>query len=119
VSELFYVIPLLAQAEADGGGDAAPWANIVPLMPLLLIFVLYIFLIQRPQRREQVARQAMLKNVKKNDRVITTAGIYGVVTSVQADSDEVTIRVDEANNTKLRMSLGSVARVIGSDSSGE
>jgi preprotein translocase subunit YajC len=95
------------------------WVSIVPYLPVVLIIVLYILLIQRPQRREQMARQALLKSLKKNDRVLTSSGIYGVITSVQVDADEVTIRVDEATNTKLRMRLASIANVLGSEASAE
>ncbi|HEY5311291.1 MAG TPA: preprotein translocase subunit YajC [Pirellulales bacterium] len=98
-------------------GEQQPqgWLTIVPYLPILLIVVLYMLLIQRPQRREQAVRQALLKSLKKNDRVVTSSGIYGVVTSVQVDADEVTIRVDEATNTKLRMRLASIAHVLGTD----
>ena len=51
--------------------------------------------------------------------MLTTSGIYGVVTSVQADADEVTIRVDETNNTKLRMRLASMAHVLGDETSAD
>ena len=45
----------------------------------------------------------MLQNLKKNDRVVTIGGIYGTVVNAQKDLDEVTIKVDESTNTKLRM----------------
>jgi len=61
----------------------------------------------------------MLAAVKKNDRVVTIGGIYGVVTNVQREQDEVTIKVDEATNTKLRVTLGSIARIIGEESPSE
>jgi preprotein translocase subunit YajC len=61
----------------------------------------------------------MLAGLKKNDRVITSSGIYGVVTSVQADADEVTIRVDEASNAKLRLTLSAIARVLGDETGAE
>jgi preprotein translocase subunit YajC len=104
---------------AEQAEQPASWLNFAPIMPFLLVFILYVILIQRPQRREQAARQALLKNIKKNDRVVTTSGIYGVVTSVQADADEITIRVDETNNTKLRMRLASVAHVLGDETPAE
>ena len=59
----------------------------------------------------------MLAAVKKNDRVITAGGIYGVVTNVHREADEVTIKVDEATNTKLRLTLSSIARVLGDEPS--
>ena len=89
------------------------------LLPFVAIFVLFYFLLIRPQRREQARRQEMLSAVKKNDRVITAGGIYGVVTNVHREADEVTIKVDEATNTKLRMTLSSVARVLGDEPSDE
>lgn len=98
---------LAQQAEPTTG------LGLLPLMPLLVIFLLYIFMIQRPQRREQAKREEMLRNIKKNDHVLTTSGIYGVVTNVHGD--EVTVRVDETNNTRLRMSISAIARVLGDE----
>ena len=45
--------------------------------------------------------------------MVTIGGVYGVVTNVQRDSDEVTLKVDEATNTKLRVTFGSIARILG------
>lgn len=85
------------------------------LLPFLAIGFLFYFLLIRPQRQEQSRRKEMLSTVKKNDRVITAGGIYGVVTNVHAEADEVTIKVDESTNTKLRITLSSIARVIGDE----
>jgi preprotein translocase subunit YajC len=61
----------------------------------------------------------MLGALKKNDRVVTVGGMYGVVTNVHFEADEVTLKVDESNNTKIRVTLGSIARVLGEEKSGE
>lgn len=98
---------LLAQ---QGGGEAFSLPML--LMPLAII-AMYWLLIARPQRREMTAKAEMLKALKKNDHVITTSGIYGVVTSVRLEANEVTLRIDEASNAKLRMTLNSIGRVIG------
>jgi len=95
-----------------GGG----WQSL--LLPMLAIGFLFYFLLIRPQRQEQRRRQEMLGGVKKNDRVVTIGGIYGVVTNVHREADEVTIKVDETTNTKLRVTLGSVARIMGDEASG-
>ncbi|MHB8899816.1 MAG: preprotein translocase subunit YajC [Thermoguttaceae bacterium] len=87
------------------------------LLMLLPIFVLFYLLMIRPQRREQNERQTMLGNMKKNDRVVTVGGILGVVTNVDRDKKEVTIKVDETSGTKLRMTLNSIARVVADESS--
>jgi preprotein translocase subunit YajC len=93
-----------------GGGGQDPLTFILTLV--VPIGVLFYFFMIRPQRREQAARQSMLGAVKRNDRVVTIGGIHGVVTNIQQEVDEVTIKVDETTNTKLRMTLGSIARVI-------
>jgi preprotein translocase subunit YajC len=102
--------------------DAAPGSSYSQLMPIItisIIFFLYIFIVQRPNmRREQDARNAMRQNLKKNDRVLTAGGIYGVVTNVQLDADEVTIRVDDATGAKLRITFGSIQRVLGDAAEG-
>lgn len=108
---------LWAQAgDGGGGGGGGGLATLTFWMPFILIAVLFYFLLLRPQRQEQARRQAMLGAIKKNDRVLTIGGIYGVVTNVQRESDEVTIKVDESTNTKLRVTLSSIARVLGEQS---
>jgi preprotein translocase subunit YajC len=113
---------LFAEGAPGGGGAPAGGGEATPLfqfLPFVIIFVLFYFVLIRPQRREQARRQAMLAGVQKNDRVITAGGIYGVVTNVNRDADEVTIKVDEATNAKLRMTLSSVTRVVGDEPSDE
>ena len=101
---------LLAQEPAN-----AP-SPIFMFLPLAAILVLLYFMVLRPQRREQAERQTILASLKKNDHVLLNCGIFGVVTNVRPDSDEVTIRVDESSNTKLRITRGAIARVILDDS---
>jgi preprotein translocase subunit YajC len=89
------------------------------LPAFLLIGVVFYMLLLRPQRREQAQRKTMLENLKKNDHVVTIGGIYGVVQNVRAEADEVTLKVDEASNTRLRVTLSSIARVIGDQPAAE
>ncbi len=108
-------VALFAEEAPPEGGGAS---SLLPsLLPFVAIFVLFYFLLIRPQRREQSRRQSMLADIKKNDRVVTAAGIYGVVTNVRREADEVTLKVDEATNTKLRVTLSSIARVLGDEPS--
>jgi len=91
------------------------WISILTLW--LPIGLLFYFLLIRPQRREQAKRQSMIDSLKKNDRVITTGGIYGLVTNVHREGNEVTIKVDDSNNTKLRVTVSSIASVLDDGSS--
>jgi preprotein translocase subunit YajC len=105
-------------APADGAGSPLGGLSGM-IIPLVFVMVAFYFILLRPQRREQSARQAMLDQLKKNDRIVTAGGIYGVVTNVNKDSDEVTVKVDESTNTKLRMSRSSIARVIVEEPAGD
>lgn len=70
--------------------------------PLLLIFfVMTYLLIYRPQMKQQQEQAAMLKALKKNDRVVTDGGIVGVITGQSSDGKELTIRTHE--DTKLTL----------------
>jgi preprotein translocase subunit YajC len=108
---------LFAQDAAAPAAAPAMWW--VQYMPLVMIGLLFFFMILRPQQREQQKRDALLKAIKKNDRVLTTGGMFGVVTNVQAEVNEVTIRIDEKNDTKVRLQLSSIARVLGDGDGGD
>lgn len=107
------ILILLAQQPPEGPGILGM------LIPMLAIGFLFYFLLIVPQRKEQRKRQQMLGALKKNDRVITIGGIYGVVANVHREADEVTLKVDEATNTKIRVSLSAIARVLGEGPSEE
>ncbi len=117
MSEFFTGLLLFAQE----GGKAAPGGSnlLSMLFPFLAIGLLFYMLLLRPQQKEQARRKGMLASIKKNDHVLTAGGIYGVVTNVHAEADEVTVKVDESTNTKLRMTLSSISRVLGEESSGD
>ena len=99
------MIPAMLQQQTSQGTN--------PMGFLLLmgaIFVIFWFLLWRPQRKRDRERQEMLERVRKNDKVLTVGGIYGTVRWVKGD--EVMLLVDESANTKFRMSLSSIARIV-------
>ncbi len=84
-------------------GDQAP--NLfIQILPLGLIFVIFYFLLIRPQRARQKSMQAMLETLKPGDRVITSSGIHGTVVAL-AD-DIVQIRI--AENVKVDFSKSAI-----------
>ena len=98
---------LLAQEGGGGAGGGGAGGGLMSLLfPMLAIGFLFYFLLIRPQRRE-------------HDRVVTAGGIYGTVANVHREADEVTLKVDEATNTKIRVTFGSIARVLGDETSSE
>jgi preprotein translocase subunit YajC len=82
------------------------------LWPILMIGVLFYFMLIRPEKRKQADVQRMQQGLKKNDRVVTVGGILGVVVNVQQGSDEVTLRVDDNTNTRIRVLRSAVSRVL-------
>ena len=100
--------PLLFATAAHAQTAAAPAGGagfLMQFMPFILIFVIIYFLIMRPQQKKQKQLQEMLRNLQKGDKVVTQAGIHGMI----ADLDEkfVWLLVDE--RVKLKISRWAVA----------
>lgn len=93
----------LAQAQAQ---PPVFWTTMVPFMIMALI--IYLFLI-RPQRVKEAQRQEMLAGIKKNDRVITTGGIHGVVINVK--ETELLIQIDSSKDVRVKVERDSVMSV--------
>lgn len=74
------------------------------------LFFLFYFIVLRPMRREEAERRNMQSGLKKNDKILTHAGIYGTVVSVSDTEDEIVVKVDD--NVRLRMVRAAVARNI-------
>ena len=72
--------------------------TLVQLLPMILIFVVFYFLLIRPQRKKDKEAKQMLANLKVGDRVCTIGGIYGTI--VRIKDDVMTIEVGE-NKTQL------------------
>ncbi len=81
-------------------------------MLVALMFGLFYFIILRPQQNKDKSFRTMLEGLKEKDRVVTIGGILGVVTNVQRDRDEVTIRIDESTGTKIRVGTSAISRLV-------
>ncbi len=93
-----------AQGAAGGGGDLFS-----ALLPLILIFAVFYFLLIRPQQRKMKAHREMLAAIRRGDKVITGGGIYGTVTKVVGDNELI---VEIAEDVKVRVARGTIAEVI-------
>ena len=93
--------------------DAAPSgasALITMLLPFALLFGLMYVLLIRPQNKKEKERRNMIDNLQKNDHVITSGGMYGIVSNIK--DDEITLKVDEDSNVKIRVSKNAIVGVI-------
>jgi preprotein translocase subunit YajC len=103
------VLLLAGEQPPQGGGDpGAVWQLLLP--PMIILFVMYQFMVARPQRKEQRRREDMLKQLKKNDPVVTIGGILGTVANLSDDGTEVTVKVDD--NTRLRFRRDAIREVV-------
>lgn len=96
-----------------GDGATAPQKQGNTMMSFILmglIFVMMYFMLFRAPKKRQQEHKKMVDNLKKNDRVRTIGGILGVVLDIR--DDEIVLKVDEANNTKIRVIPSAIATVL-------
>jgi preprotein translocase subunit YajC len=78
-------------------------------VPFVLIFVIMYFLILRPQQRRVKEHQSMVKNVRRDDTVVTSGGIVGRVTKVADDASEIEVEI--APNVRVKVVRTMIAEV--------
>jgi preprotein translocase subunit YajC len=103
-----FVTPAYAQTAAAGAPDM-----LVSLLPFVLIFVIMWFLIIRPQRTAAKKRDELLKNIRRNDTIITGGGIIAKVTKVVEGEPELEVEIAQGVKVKLLRSMVADVRVKG------
>ena len=99
-----FISPAYAQSAAgDGGG------GLVQLLPLVLIFVVFYFLLIRPQQKKMKAHKALVAGLRKGDKVVTGGGLIGTVTK---EIDETEVQIELAENVRVRVMRHMVQEVL-------
>lgn len=98
---------LISEAWAQAGGGGGDF--LVQLFPLILIFVVFYFLLIRPQQAKVRAQREMLSGVKRGDRVVTGGGIIGLVTKVISDNE---IQVELAEGVRVRIIKQTITDIV-------
>ncbi len=98
----------ISQAFAQAGGDASAGSLIMQLAPLILIFVVFYFLLIRPQQKRMREHRDMLSALRRGDRVVTGGGIIGQI--VKVSDDEVTIEI--AEGVRVRVMRATISSVL-------
>jgi len=107
-------------APPAGGGGQAPGGGFLGMLPMLaMMFLVMYFLVMRPQSKQRKERDEMIKNLKKNDKVLTNAGIYGIVKQVNADDPDLTLCIDERKDVCIKVSKQSIASLVKASGSPE
>ncbi len=97
----------ITPAYAQGAGGSSDF--MIQLLPILLMFVIFYFLLLRPQQQKMKAHREMLDNLKRGDTVVTSGGIIGKITKVVEDRGELEVEISP--DTKVRIVRGMVAEV--------
>ena len=83
----------------------------LPIIPYILIIGIFYFLVFRPQKAKQNETKKMLANMKKNDQVVTAAGIHGTIINIKETT--VILRIDD--DAKMEVDKDAVSKVIKSN----
>lgn len=102
-----FISPAYAQDAAAAGGAVG---IVMQLAPLILIFVVFYFLLIRPQQKRAKEHRTMLTALKRSDRIITAGGILGTVTKVKEGSEEIEIEI--APNVRVNVVRSTIASVV-------
>jgi len=101
---LFNIAYALGTGGAQGGSDGGGFTAFVPL---ILMFGIFYFLLIRPQQKKTKQHQEMVNALKKGDKVITSGGIHGRITSV---SDAI-LTLEIADKVRIKVARGNVATI--------
>jgi len=100
------ISPAYAQAAGAAGAGGDVFAQFVPL---LLIFVVFYFLLIRPQQKKVKLQKSMLGAIRRGDRVVTGGGIFATVTKIKSDTE---VQVEIADGVRVLVARETIATVI-------
>lgn len=95
----------------EGGEDPAPSPFGGMMIPMLIIFGIFYFVMIGPERKARKKREAMLSELKKGDHVVTASGLHGTIANMA--EDVITLQVDEG--VRLRFSRAAIQTVVPKD----
>ena len=100
---------------AVAGGEGAPAPGMTDMLgmivPMVLMFAVFYFLLIRPQRKKDKKVKDMLSALKVGDRICTIGGIYGTITSIKDDTVELSVGKDDVKLIFARWAIRSVEEV--------
>jgi preprotein translocase subunit YajC len=95
----------LGQGGLGGEGGAAGFSGFIPI---ILMFVIFYFLLIRPQQKKTKEHRQMISNLKKGDRIVTSGGIHGRITGM----DDTTLTVEIADKVRVKVARGNVSAMV-------
>ncbi|MHB8765737.1 MAG: preprotein translocase subunit YajC [Deferrisomatales bacterium] len=102
-----FLFPSAAHAMGTQGGSQDPMQSLMGMLPLILMFAIFYFLLIRPQQKRAKEHKAMLEALKRGDDVVTSGGLYGKVAGI---TDDV-VSLEVAPNVKVRVQKGAIGQI--------
>ena len=91
-----------------GGAGGGMQSGITSLVPLIIMFAIFYFLLIRPQQKKAKEHKALLEALKKGDLVVTAGGMHGKVTAVE----ETIVTLEVANGVNIKFNKGHIAAIV-------
>ena len=91
-------------------GPRGPFGNYSNLIFIVLIMVVFWMILFRGPKKKQQEHKKMVSALQKNDKIRTIGGIFGTIVDIK--DDEITIKVDESNNTKMKISPNAIGTKV-------
>ena len=101
---------LISDAHAQDALGGIASTQVMQFLPLVLIFVVFYFLMIRPQQQQQKVLKAQIAAVKRGDRVLTAGGIVGVVQKVRESAHEIEVEI--APNVRVTIARDTLSTVL-------
>ncbi|HEX9647885.1 MAG TPA: preprotein translocase subunit YajC [Alphaproteobacteria bacterium] len=102
---------LISTALAQDGIGGGSGSGLIQLLPLVLIFVVFYFLLIRPQQKKLKDHRRMVGELRRGDKVITAGGLHATVAKVEDDSDVLVLEI--APNVRVRAQRSTIAELAG------
>jgi len=99
----------VTNAYAQAGSGGAEPSFLASMLPLVLIFVIFYFLLIRPQQKRAKEHRQMVENLRRNDQIVTAGGVVGKVTKV-GEGDEVEVEI--AQGVKVKVIRSTISAVL-------
>lgn len=96
-----------AMGQSGAAGEGAQ-GGFTAFIPLILMFVIFYFLLIRPQQKKTKEHREMIGNLRKGDRIITAGGIYGRITGL----DDTTVTLEIADKVRIKLARHNVGALL-------
>lgn len=94
----------IAYAMGQGGAGGQGASGFASFIPIILMFAIFYFLLIRPQQKKTKEHREMINNLKRGDRVVTSGGIHGLITSLE----DLTVRMEIADKVRIKINRSNV-----------